>query len=373
MHCPQCGSKVSMPNLAHQQRAVCPQCHHTLSVYHRRDIPLCLSLAFSSLIFLLLALPFNFLSFKASGQQNLIGLPSALTVLIEQNYASLALITGLATLVLPGLVLTGVIILLSAYLFSTPKPWLKTVERWITRLIPWSMAEIFLLGTLVSLIKISDIADIGLGTSFYAFGLFSLTMSATLFYYDQTRITIWLNKGCPPLREPLNKNAASLSVQRTWALLLCGVLLYIPANTLPIMQTQLFGVEDPNTIMGGVMVLWDSGSYPIAAIIFFASVLIPIVKLVMLSWLTYTAQNNLSQNPMRLVRYYRFIEFIGRWSMVDIFVVAILVALIQLGSAMSVHPGPAALAFCGLVFITMVAAMTFDTRLLWLDRKIKEL
>ena len=125
--------------------------------------------------------------------------------------------------------------------------------------------------------------------------------------------------------------------------------------------------------MGGVISLWQSGSYPIAGVIFGASIVIPIAKLAILARLTYAVQYHELTRPDRQIRYYRFIEFIGRWSMIDVFVVAILVALIQLGSTLSIYPGPAALAFCALVFVTMLAAMTFDTRLIWQQRKVSTL
>lgn len=336
-------------------------------------MPLALALSMSAMIFLLLSLPFNFLSFRANGQQNSIDLPGGLNVLIEQDYLTLALITGMATLVLPGLVLAGLITLLTARLAGTPQPWMKTLLKWVEMLMPWSMAEIFLLGTLVSLIKITSLADIAIGMSFYAFVLFSMSMSAALFYFDDTRLKLWLYNGELPQLKPMTPGVANLSIQRTWALLFTALILYIPANTLPIMSTELFGSSEPNTIMGGVISLWESGSYPVSLIIFVASILIPVAKLVVLARLTYAVQFNELNNPARQIRYYRFIEFIGRWSMIDVFVVAILVALIQLGSTLSIHPGPAALAFCALVFITMLAAMTFDSRLIWQQRKTSDL
>ena len=371
--CPQCEANVNVPALQNKQRAVCPRCGYTLSIYHRNDMPASLALSLSAMIFLVLSLPFNFLSFRANGQQNSIDLPGGLNVLVEQDYVTLAVITGMATLVLPGLVLTGLIILLSCRLLTTPSPWMKLLLRWVEWLMPWSMAEIFLLGTLVSLIKITSLADIAIGLSFYAFVLFSVCMSAALFYFDDTRLKLWLHNGELPQVTPLTPHVASLSIQRTWALLFTALILYIPANALPIMSTELFGSSEPNTIMGGVISLWESGSYPVAMVIFVASIVIPVAKLVVLARLTYAVQFKEPTNPGRQIRYYRFIEFIGRWSMIDVFVVAILVALIQLGSTLAIHPGPAALAFCALVFITMLAAMTFDSRLIWQQRKDSDL
>lgn len=158
-----------------------------------------------------------------------------------------------------------------------------------------------------------------------------------------------------------NKN----SMQNTIALLVTSIVLYIPANILPIMYTQYFGEKTASTIFGGVLTLWSQGSYPIALIIFFASVLVPVAKIVALSWLCYSVLSNRYRSYKKNHRLYRLTEFVGRWSMVDVFVVAILVALIQMGSFMSVHPGEAALAFGALVITTMIAAITFDSRLIW--------
>ena len=161
------------------------------------------------------------------------------------------------------------------------------------------------------------------------------------------------------------------SIQRTWALLITSVVLYLPANILPIMITRFLGEDTHSTIIGGVVILWSHGSYPIAMIIFVASVLVPIGKIVIMAWLCLSVQRGSSFAPERKIQLYRITEFVGRWSMVDVFVVAILVALIQLGNVMSIFPGVAALAFAAMVVITMLAAMAFDPRLIWLaaDRK----
>lgn len=155
------------------------------------------------------------------------------------------------------------------------------------------------------------------------------------------------------------------SIQRTWAYLVTATVLYIPANILPIMSTTLLGQESSNTILSGVVTLWNHGSYPIALVIFIASVLIPIGKLLVLAWLCLMVQR---QSPVLLRErtwLYRITEFIGRWSMIDVFVVAILVSLVHLGHLMTIYPGPAALSFAGMVVMTMLAANSFDPRLIW--------
>ena len=227
------------------------------------------------------------------------------------------------------------------------------------------MAEIFLVGTLVSLIKITELADVSIGMSFYAFIGFSAFTAISIAQFDTTRFALWLRQGEAPSPKPLSQAQANASIQRTWALLFTACLLYIPANVLPIMYTELFGQETPNTIIGGVISLWESGSYPVALIILIASVIVPVAKIIILAWLNYSVQRQKTNSQLLRVRYYRATEAIGRWSMIDVFVVAVLVALIQMGNTLSIYPGQAALAFCAVVFVTMIAAMTFDSRLIW--------
>ncbi len=155
------------------------------------------------------------------------------------------------------------------------------------------------------------------------------------------------------------------SLQHTIALLITSIILYIPANLLPIMYTNYLGEITESTIVGGVVTLWGQGSYPVALIIFVASVLVPIGKILALIWLCYFVKQTKKRSSEKNQQLYRVTEFIGRWSMVDVFVVAILVALIQMGNLMSVHPGEAAIAFAGLVITTMLAANTFDSKLIW--------
>jgi len=155
------------------------------------------------------------------------------------------------------------------------------------------------------------------------------------------------------------------SVQRTMALMLAAAALYIPANMLPIMTVTELGVVTENTIVSGMCTFWQTGAYPIAIVIFTASILIPLLKIVSLTWLCLAASGKLHPSPGMLGKIYWFTELLGRWSMVDIFVVGILVALVQLGNYMTITAGPGALAFAGVVVLTMFAAMSFDPRLLW--------
>lgn len=174
-----------------------------------------------------------------------------------------------------------------------------------------------------------------------------------------------------PAGEPCARCGAALhlripdSIGRTWALLIAAVILYIPANLLPIMRTtSIVGVQD-NTIMSGVVFFWAAGEWPLAVIVFVASVLVPMLKLGVLVILAITTQRRSAWRPMQRIKLYRLVERIGRWSMLDIFVVTMTVALVHFRSLAVITAGPGALAFGAVVILTMLASMQFDPRLIW--------
>jgi len=155
------------------------------------------------------------------------------------------------------------------------------------------------------------------------------------------------------------------SLRRTWAFLLAAMALYLPANLLPVMTTgTLFGTQS-NTIMSGVLYLWEDGSYFVAAVVFCASIVIPLFKLVVLLMLVATTQFRSTWRPLERTQLYALVELVGRWSMVDVFVVALLAALVQVGPLATVKPESGAIAFGAVVVLTMLASMSFDPRLIW--------
>lgn len=155
------------------------------------------------------------------------------------------------------------------------------------------------------------------------------------------------------------------SLRRTWALLITSALMYIPANVLPIMTVYSLGKGQADTIMSGVIELINYGMAPIALVVFVASILVPTFKLVGLGLLLYSIQRKQPMSARQRGMMYRFIEWIGRWSMLDIFVITILVALVKFGNLASIEAGFGAVAFCSVVILTMLAAVSFDPRLIW--------
>ncbi len=155
------------------------------------------------------------------------------------------------------------------------------------------------------------------------------------------------------------------SFARSWALIIAAAILYLPANLFPIMTVISFGTGSPDTIFSGVVHLLRVGEWPLAALVFFASITVPVLKICGLALLLVMAQRRSRWHLRERTRLYRVIEAVGRWSMIDIFMLSILVALVRLGAVATVVPGVGAVSFAAVVVLTMIAALVFDPRLMW--------
>lgn len=399
--CEECDWVSALPALRSGEKAECPRCGHTLATRHFRPAQRSMALAISALVALCLAVTFPFVSFTAGGVGNRIELSQTATTLIGFDQPVVAIAVILTIMVLPAVYLLGVIWLQFGLMRGESFMASPRIARSLAHLHPWMMADVFIIGALVSLIKLSSMAQIGVGAGFWAYCVFALLLLLTTQSLDadwmwfslageplapegtRTGITAAPQglTGCPTcglinrLDDPGQGECLRCgerlharlphSQQRTWALLAAAAVMYIPANVYPIMTTTSLGQSSPSTIVGGVVELIQMGSWPIAVVIFMASVIVPVGKLMALAWLCLVVRRSSELNALTRTRLYRLTEFIGRWSMVDVFVVAILVALIRAGALMSITPGPAALAFGAVVILTMLAAMTFDPRLIW--------
>jgi len=169
---------------------------------------------------------------------------------------------------------------------------------------------------------------------------------------------------CPRCGEHLHWRKTN-SLARTWALVLASIVFYVPANLLPITHIVSLGHRQSDTIMSGVIYFLQTGMWPIALVIFVASVFVPFMKLVILIFLLISVQRGSSWRPRDRTRLYRLTELVGRWSMVDVYVVTILVALVKMGGLATIDAGPGAVYFGMVVVLTMFAAASFDPRLIW--------
>lgn len=260
----------------------------------------------------------------------------------------------------------------------------------------WAMTEVLMIGILVTAIKMTSLARVIPHPGLFAFGALTILCAVALRYEPRA---LWaLGERIDPVRrapvetgsgQPVACHACGLlndgacdgrhcrrcgavlhrripnSITWTWALLAAAAMLYVPANILPVMYTESIGGTGGDTIMSGVVLFWETGSPGLAIVIFVASVLVPVSKLVALAVLAGTAQWGSRWAPAGRTRVYRMVEFIGRWSMLDIFVVTLTVALVRFQTLAVITAGPGALAFGCVVILTMIASSRFDPRLIW--------
>ncbi|EDP57370.1 paraquat-inducible protein A [Vibrio sp. AND4] len=402
---------VRIPDIEQGQKAQCPRCKHPLTKVNIKPYQSVIAISVTCLIMLVLSISFPFMSFSVQGLSQEITLIHAAKMLAEFHNALLGALLLATVVVLPA-IYVGLLLFLHLQALKSLKYPLgrksthmaKTLCRLLFQVQPWLMVDVFLIGVLVSLIKIASLAEIGMGSSFWAFCVYTVLVVKCISMVDKS----WLwghftpvlelpdvkegdthhnenHIGCHTCHQlnPIEKQkhqkclrcGSSVhrynpkdNLQKAWALLFTAIIFYIPANLYPMMYTVSLGHTEGSTIMEGVVLLWQLGSYPIAAVIFFASVFIPMAKMLALVWLYYNAQKAQylpQEESISRLKVYRITEFIGRWSMIDIFVVAILVALVQLQNLMAIYPGPAALSFAAVVILTMLSATIFDSRLLW--------
>mgnify|MGYP000070715769 FL=1 len=391
--CEECDFVNSIPPLRRGERFRCQRCAHVLVNVHKHVSVRIMGSGLSALLMLAMSLSFPFLGFSSNGIERTVSLFDTLSVLLSQGYLVLSILLSLALFVFPVVYLLAILFLVWSFQHQYV---LKFVQRycvrWLLVIEPWLMVDVFLVGILVALVKMSSLADISLELSFWAFCGYVILLLKTMVLVDKR----WLwNKvaghsalamtakkqgliGCHFCGATLSGHATHCnrcghsvysrrprSINTTVALLVASLVMYIPANVFPIMQTTFLGSTEPSTIMGGVLLLWSLGSYPVALIILFASVVIPIAKVLSLGWLCWQSRYPSRRLTKQKITLYRLTELVGRWSMIDVFVVAILTSLVQMGNFMSILPGPAVLSFTAVIVLTMLAAMAFDPRLLW--------
>jgi paraquat-inducible protein A len=337
---------------------------------------------------------FPFLTLDVGGMTQQVTLLSGVKALLQREQWLLAMLVFSTIFLFPLMELLGLAYLLLPAALRRP----LAGQRWVLHFLlvarPWSMLDVFLLGVFVATVKLREWATIVPGPALWAFlGLVFVLLAAhqqinhrwlwswiephDCFVNDAQEVrcschvcgalvgvTLVDRSVCCPRCGAHVRRRIHQSVQKTSALLVGAALLYFPANLLPIMTSTSLGKVQSDTIFSGVVYLLQSGMWPLALVVFVASVLVPIAKMGVLFYLL-RCTNKGSEGRHQQARLYRMTEFVGRWSMVDLYVVILLVALVQFGLVANVEPGGAALAFGGVVILTMLAAETFDPRLLW--------
>lgn len=390
--CPECGLRTAVPELKQGHQADCPRCGHELLRVENAPFLMPIALAAATLMLLLCVYGSMFLTVSTVGVYERLTLPFMLNILILQDFGFLAEVMFVFTFGLPLLFLLLCLYVYGALQIARPLPGLIAATRTMVRLREWVMADVFLISTLVAYIKLGDVVRVEFGAAFWLmFPMVLLLLRTTLavpehWVYYQIHLlhghtTIWPdNTGkicCSRCRcfRPAGEAECAVcgtalfarrphSLRLSLAFLIAATVFYIPANTLPIMISSNPTVTEISTIMGGIMFMWDSGDHAIAAIIFCASIMIPVLKIGIMAVLLLCARFGVPWPVEKVSLLYRITEKIGRWSMIDIFVVIILMSAFHTPIA-RVTPGPASLYFCLVVLLTMLSAHYFDPRLLW--------
>lgn len=399
----QCRSPLSERGIAR-----CRRCDAVLyrSLPTTYDRALAFTLAAAVLFAVANCFPIVELSIKgASVETTLLGMVASLWHGGMWPLASLVFVTTILT---PWLNIAAVLyLLLPLHMGRSPyRP--ELALRVLKQVVPWAMVEVLMLAMLVALVRLEHFATVAPGFGIWAFGAVMVLVAAAAVSFNPADMCSRIHRepeNHALSRVPGNSETASTAVRtglffcddcglvskpfahfqsgicprcravvhlrkphslaRTWAFLSAAMVLYIPAVRLPIMVTRtVFGAQS-DTILSGVATLWTSGSWVLAIVVFIASVLVPMMKILLLSYLAWSTHLRSSVVPRIRTRVYRVLELIGRWSMLDIYVITMLVALLQFGSLATVDAGPGAIAFGAVVVLTMLAALSFDPRHIW--------
>ncbi|MEE2977563.1 MAG: paraquat-inducible protein A [Pseudomonadota bacterium] len=420
--CHECDRVFRRPPPLEGLNVRCSRCASDLSSAHlaRPTLDNAAAMAVAALITLVIAQCFPIIALKAQGMTSQATLLDAVSSLWAGHMGVVAAVVFFTTTLFPSMELLALLYVLLPLRAGSVPPGYRLVIRFLQWLRPWGMIEVFMLGVLVTTVKMISLARVIPGAGLFAFGALTVLL-ALVSRFDPHRLwhacdEIKGGDGAAPsgelrtgasLKEPfvadslkaVSAKQAGLvvchtcgsvqqrdgvgshprcrrchtalherrpaSVSRTAALLLAAALLYIPANLLPVMHSTSLGRSEDDTILSGVAYFWTSGDWGLAAVVFIASVVVPMLKLAILAVLVFAARRRSTWRPHERTRLYRLVERIGRWSMLDVFVVALTVALVHFGSFAVITAGPVALAFGAVVILTMIASMQFDPRLIW--------
>jgi paraquat-inducible protein A len=411
--CPHCDLLQRLPTLEVGASARCARCDAELWRRREESLERPLALAVACAVLYVIANTAPMLGLEAVGRTastTVIGGALQLWGDGREIVAALVLFTAV---VAPALQILFMLAIAGAARRERAPRWVGALLRHhpITR--TWSMIEVMMVGVLVALIKIAELATVIPGTALYALGALIFLLAAMQASFDPREVwrrIEWadasaprrmigaaevsavipsgataLQRGlqscescglvsrpapgaeegrCPRCGEHLRFRKAA-SLQRTWAYLFAAAICYAPANLLPVLTTSTAAGSESDTILEGVVLLWSPTGWPLSLIVLIASILIPSAKILTMAFLLVTVQRGSLRSNEQRVRLYRTVELIGRWSMVDVFVDTFTAALVQLQPLMSVEPAAGLLFFAAVVVLTMLAVESFDPRSIW--------
>ncbi len=365
LSCHHCGVAYQRAQLNQGEWATCVRCDSVLETYALFPASAWLAVLIATVISFTLANTYPVATLVVQGAGQAASFIDAVVITWQSGYPEVAALTFAVGFLLPAFHLGLLIWVFGALAFGRMPLYFETAIHLIDRLKPWCMVPVFLMGVLVSIVKLVSLASLIPGIGLFATIASAMLITALSRLTSSKIRTMAFDLGLPARSAPLAKPPSPALIMHTWALWLAAVILYVPANLLPIMRISSLGSESAHTILGGVIELWHMGSWDIALVVFIASVAVPLFKLIALALLIVMTQQRTGLKLKERTHLYGMVEFIGQWSMLDVFVVILLSALGRFGSLLTIEPGGGAAAFGGVVVLTMVAAMGFDPRLAW--------
>jgi paraquat-inducible protein A len=407
-----CGLFQIVPALGPDLRADCVRCGTALRRTRRDPLGRGLALTAASLVLFAVLWTAMLMMVSTAGIVHETTLASGPLELVRHGLWPLALIVAFTTAIAPLGKYAGTLYVLLGVRAKRPFPHLGRVFLFARKMGIWAMLEVLLLGVFVAFTKLGDLVHIEVGPAVLALGLLTVTALWADIVLDPDAVWEAIERR-GQTRAPLpeerslvfhpgvvaceacglvgthgggqhggGQHGACLrcgsalhprkpdSMNRTWALIVAATILYIPANVYPVLTVIQAGAGQPSTILDGVAELIASRMYPLAILVFFASVLVPVFKLLglavmMMAVMLVTTELGAGRLLRERTRLYYVVAWIGRWSMVDIFMESLLGALVQFGAVVNIAPGIGAVAFCGVVILTILAAETFDPRIMW--------
>jgi paraquat-inducible protein A len=392
--CPDCGLLQRLPVLSRRAIIECARCERVLAGRAAGRVDLPLALALCALVLLVPAAMAPLMSVSTLGAVRESWLSTGVRTLSADGFPALGALVSACGIIVPFVYSAALVWVLASLHFGRdtlrPNTRIGSVYRWVLILRPWMMIDVLLIGAFVAYTRLEAVADVQVHAGGWCLMAATFTLLLALTQIDDR--TVWsalLPHVDPPRPDALACTTCDLivadakvdtlcprcsallqrrkpdSFRRTLALLLAGYLLYIPANLLPVLTVVRFGEVEHNTILGGVLELVRNNLWPLAVIVFVASIVLPLTKLLGLTWMLLAIHRRSARQLRGRTRLFRTIDLIGRWSNIDVFMGSVVVGLLQFGALTSVRAGQGLLAFAAVVVITMVATLTFDPRLMW--------
>ena len=399
--CGECDAVVSVVfPLPQDKHAECPRCHHILTTTNRWSLHRCAMIALSILILMPFALGFPLLSIDLLGTKIDASVWKGIWQIATAGYTYTGFLIFICAVLMPTSFAILVLMLWFSKLLGI-RP--RNVLLFLSYIKPWVMFDVYLVALGVSMFKVREYATLEINVYLIAF-VFTALLTTLLFiklnlnelwndFYpekqqidanDKVRLCTACNYTfaeqktkhehghsiCPRCVSYLDTSDA-IKLQRTWAALIAGIIMLFPANLLPISGVYLTGTLSQDTLISGVISFIEMKSYFVAFIVFFASIFVPISKIFIMLYLLASVHFKWRHSIKWQMRLLHIVHFVGRWSMLDLFVLALMMSLVTRGQIINFTVGPAAFYFGAAVFLTMISTAQFDSRLIWkiYDRK----